>query len=127
MLKLAKPCRRSKFCKISFGPRLYGKLTSKQAQPKWRKQASKLSQNGAKLTLCGSRPLPDSCRFIGAMVPGRLRSTRATRPAHTRRLPGACAPATQESAVMKSGRPPTTSANIHATRLHIYDAENHCN
>jgi hypothetical protein len=34
---LAKPCRRGKFCKISFSPRLYGKLTSKQAQPKWRK------------------------------------------------------------------------------------------
>jgi hypothetical protein len=46
------------------------------------------------------------------MVLMHLRSTRATRPAHTHRLPGACAPATQESAMMKSGRPPTTSANF---------------
>jgi hypothetical protein len=74
-------------------------------------QASKLSQNGEKLTLCGSRPIPGSCQFTGAMVPEHLRSTRATRPAHTHRLPEACAPATQESAMMKSGRPPTTSAN----------------
>jgi hypothetical protein len=66
--QLAKPCRRGKFCKISFSPRLYGKLTTKQAQlaepcrrvnfAKFRSvrdymaslQASKLSQNGAKLT-----------------------------------------------------------------------------
>jgi hypothetical protein len=26
--------------------------------------------------------------------------------------------------MIKSGRPPTTSANIHATSLYIYDAEN---
>jgi hypothetical protein len=57
------------------------------------------------------------------MVPGHLRSTRATRPAHTHRLPGACVPATQESAMMKAGRPPTTSANIHTTPLYIYDAK----
>jgi hypothetical protein len=28
------------FAKFSFSPRLYGKLTSKQAQPKWRKTDS---------------------------------------------------------------------------------------
>jgi hypothetical protein len=68
-------------------------------------QAKKFSQNGAKLTLYCSCLLPDSSRLTGAVVPRHIRNTQTTRPAHTHHLPGACAPATQESAMMTSGRP----------------------
>jgi hypothetical protein len=67
--KLAKPCRRGKFGKISFSPRLCGKLTSKEAQPKWRKTDSCVA-HGPSPTPVGSSGLWCQGTFVARVLLG---------------------------------------------------------